>query len=190
MELTEELAVERGLEVDKKGFEEAFKKHREVSRAGVEKKFGGVGKTASSQQTKLHTTTHLLQAALREVLGNKVKQAGSDITEERLRFDFYFNRKITTKDLKKVEDLVNEKIRENLEVKKEEMSYKEAVKNGALFLPNESYPEKVSVYTIGSFSKEICAGPHVSKTGELGEFRIKKEESSSAGVRRIRAILK
>ena len=189
LELTEELARERGLRIDKKGFDEAFKKHQEISRAGVEKKFGGIGKEAPYEATKLHTATHLLQAALREILGNHVEQMGSDITPQRLRFDFFHPQKMTKKELKEVEDLVNQKIRENLEVKREEMDFKEAIKSGALAFFKEKYPEKVTVYTIDDFSKEICAGPHVSKTSELGHFRIIKEESSGAGVRRIRAIL-
>ena len=196
LELTQELAKERGLEVDIEGFKEAFEKHREVSRAGVEKKFGGIGKDATYQATKLHTATHLLHAALRQILGENVKQMGSDITLQRLRFDFSHPQKLTEEELKKVEDLVNQKIKEDLEVKKEEMRYEEAIKSGALAFFKEKYPEKVRVYSIGPstgsgqvFSKEICAGPHVKQTFELGYFRIIKEESSGTGVRRIRAIL-
>ena len=190
LELTIELAKERNLKVDEKGFQEAFKKHREVSRAGVEKKFGGIGKEATSEATKLHTATHLLHRALREVLGEHVKQMGSDINPQRLRFDFSHFQKLTSEEIKKVEDLVNQRIKENLVVKKEEMRYGEALKSGALALVKEKYPEKVTVYTIGDFSKEICAGPHVKKTSELGQFKIIKEESLGAGIRRIRAILK
>jgi len=189
LELTEELAKEKGLEVDIKGFEESFKKHREISRAGVEKKFGGVGKEAPYESAKLHTATHLLHAALREILGTQVKQMGSDITPQRLRFDFSHPQKMTEEELKKVEAIINQKIKEDLEVKKTEMPYQEAIKSGALAFFKEKYPEVVTVYSIGVFSKEICAGPHVKKTSELGRFKIIKEESSGAGVRRIRAIL-
>jgi len=207
LELTEELAKEKGLKVDIKGFEESFKKHREISRAGVEKKFGGIGREATYTAAKLHTATHLLHAALGRILGKHVKQMGSDITPQRLRFDFSHPQKMTNEEIKKVEDLVNQKIKEDLEVKKEEMSYSEAINNGALAFFKEKYPKRVSVYSITElpkeakvkmkakpsspkiFSKEICAGPHVRKTSELGRFKIIKEESSGAGVRRIRAIL-
>ncbi len=188
LELTEELAKEKGFKVDKKGFEKAIKKHQKVSRAGIEKKFGGVGKEATLKASKLHTATHLLHQALREVLGGHVKQMGSDITPKRLRFDFSHSAKMTEEEIKKVEEIVNQKIKEDLEVKKEELSYEEAIKSGALAFFKEKYPEKVTVYSIGNFSKEICAGPHVKRTSELGKFKIIKEESSGAGVRRIRAI--
>jgi len=189
LELTEELAKEKELSVDIKGFEEAFKKHREISRAGVEKKFGGVGKEATYEATKLHTATHLLHTALRKVLGEYVKQMGCDITPQRLRFDFSHPQKLTAEEIRKVEDLVNQKIKEDLEIKKEELSYNEALKSGALAFFKEKYPEKVTVYSINNFSREICAGPHVKKTLELGRFKVTKEESAGAGVRRIRAIL-
>jgi len=208
LELTEEIAKEEGFKVDKEGFLEAQRKHQEISRAGVEKKFGGIERNAIYEATKLHTATHLLQAALRQILGNHVKQMGSDITPQRLRLDFSHPKKMTEEELRRVEDLVNQKIKENLEVKKEEMSYEEAIKSGALALVKEDkssfppsfplrgnsffkekYPEKVTVYTIGNFSKEICAGPHVKRTSELGHFKIVKEESSGSGIRRIRAIL-
>jgi len=201
LELTEEIAKEKGLRVDKEGFLEAQKKHQETSRAGREKKFGGHGidnlklRTYNLQVTKLHTATHLLQAALRKVLGKEVRQMGSDINEERLRFDFSFYRKLTAKEIKKVEDLVNQKIQQDLKVKREEMNYNEAIKQGALSFFKEKYPEIVTVYTIletGTgriFSKEICAGPHIEKTGKLGNFKVVKEESSSAEVRRIKAVL-
>jgi alanyl-tRNA synthetase len=170
-------------------FEKARKKHQEISRAGVEKKFGGVGKDASLIQARLHTATHLLHRALREVLGPHVKQMGSDITPQRLRFDFSHPQKMTSEEIKKVEDLVNQKIKEDLEVKKEEMGYEEAIKSGALAFFKEKYPGKVNVFSIGDFSREICAGPHVNHANELGHFKIVKEESSGAGVRRIRATL-
>ncbi|MBA7661375.1 hypothetical protein ES703_69391 [subsurface metagenome] len=189
LEVTEELAREKGLKIDKRGFEEAFEKHRAVSRAGREKKFGGVGKEAGFESTKLHTATHLLHAALRKVLGSHVKQMGSDITPARLRFDFSHPRKMTEAEIKKVEKLVNQKIKADLQVKKKEMEYEEALKFGALAFFKERYPAKVTVYSINSFSKEICAGPHTNRTSELGHFKIVKEESSGASVRRIRAIL-
>ncbi|KPJ71424.1 hypothetical protein AMJ50_02190 [Parcubacteria bacterium DG_74_3] len=189
LELTEELARERGLKTNKKGFQEAFEKHQEISRAGVEKKFGGIGKETSPEAIRLHTATHLLHQALREVLGLHVKQMGSDITSERLRFDFSHPKQMTEEEIKKVENLVNQKIKEDLEIKKEEMPHKEAIKKGALAFFKEKYPEKVTVYSINNFSKEICAGPHVQRTLELGFFNIVKEESSGAGVRRIRATL-
>jgi len=173
------------------GFNILMKKHREISRAGAEKKFGGVGKETTYESAKLHTATHLLHAALRQILGLHVKQMGSDITPQRLRFDFSHPKKMTEDEIKKVEDLVNQKIKEDSEVKKEEMSYQEAIKSGALAFFKERYPERVTVYSIGNFSKEICAGPHAKRTSELGRhFEILKEESSGAGVRRIRAILK
>ena len=186
LELTQELARERNIDVDVEGFKKAFEKHREISRAGAEEKFGGGGQFSP----KLHTATHLLHAALRKILGEHIKQMGSDITPQRLRFDFSHPKKLTVQEIKKVEDLVNQKIKENLEVKKEEMSLKEALKSGALAFFKEKYPEKVSVYSIGGFSKEICAGPHVKKTTGLGHFKIEKEESVGAGIRRIRAVLK
>ena len=185
IEMIEEIAKEHNKKVDKQGFEKALKDHQEISRAGKEKKFGGGGKFSS----KLHTATHLLHSALRQVLGDKVKQMGSDITSERLRFDFSFDRKLAKEEIKKVEDLVNQKIKQDLEVKKQEMPLEKALKSGALAFFKEKYPEKVFVYSIQVFSKEICAGPHVKRTGELGKFKIIKEESSSAGIRRIKAIL-
>lgn len=190
LELTEELAKEKKIKVDKKEFEQAFKKHQEISRAGAEKKFGGLGKEATDKAAKLHTATHLLQAALREVLGKHVKQMGSDITSQRLRFDFSHPSKLTEEELKKIEDIVNKKIRDDFEVKKEEMPFEEAIRSGALAFFKEKYPQLVTVYSVNNFSKEICAGPHVKRTSELGMFQIVKEESSGSGTRRIRAILK
>ena len=189
LELTKELAKEEGLKVDEKGFEKEFEKHQEISRAGVDRKFGGVGKGATYEATKLHTATHLLHQALREILGKYVKQMGSDITPQRLRFDFSHSQKMTPEEIEKVQILVNQKIKEDLEVKKEEMHYEKAINSGALAFFKEKYPDKVSVYSVNSFSKEICAGPHVKRTSELGRFKIIKEESSGAGVRRIRAVL-
>jgi alanyl-tRNA synthetase len=189
LELTKEMAKEENLGIDEEGFEKEFERHQEISRAGAEKKFGGVGKEATYESAKLHTATHLLHAALREILGEHVKQMGSDITPQRLRFDFSHSQKMSQEEIRKVEDLVNQKIKEDLEVKKTEMSYQEALRSGALAFFKEKYPERVTVYTIGNFSKEICAGPHVERTGQLGHFKIIKEESSGAGVRRIRAVL-
>ncbi|MDD5569292.1 MAG: alanine--tRNA ligase, partial [Candidatus Pacebacteria bacterium] len=157
---------------------------------------GGVGKDAGEEGAKLHTATHLLHAALRKILGDSVKQMGSDINMERLRFDFSYEQKMTAEQIKAVEDLVNEKIKEDLQVKKEELPIRQALESGALAFFKEKYPDIVKVWTIFNpqtgeeFSKEICAGPHVESTGELGVFKITKEESSSAGVRRIKATLK
>ena len=197
IELTKEIAQEYGMKIDEKGFKEEFKKHQEVSRKGAERKFGGHGQLTSDnfQIIKLHTATHLLHSALRQILGSQVRQMGSDINEKRLRFDFSFPRKLTNEEIKKIEDLVNQKIKENLVVKKEEMKCEKAIKSGALAFFKERYPEVVSVYTIFNpktkevFSKEICAGPHVSSTGQLGRFKIIKEQSSGAGIRRIKAVL-
>ena len=195
IELTEEIAAEKGFSIDKKAVENLFKKHQELSRAGAEKKFGGVGKDAGEQGAKLHTATHLLHAALRKILGEGVKQMGSDINMERLRFDFQYGEKLTAEQIQQVENLVNQKIKENLIVKKEEMPLEQALSSGALAFFKEKYPPIVKVWTIFNpqtneiFSKEICAGPHAENTGELGYFKIIKEESSSAGVRRIKAIL-
>jgi len=188
-EIMQELCRENNIKFDEEGFEKELKKHQEISRFGAEKKFGGVGDNANYESAKLHTATHLLHNALRKVLGDHVKQMGSDINSQRLRFDFSHPQKMIEEEIKKVEEMVNEKIKEDLEVKKEEMKYEEAIKTGALAFFKEKYPEKVSVYSIGDFSKEICAGPHVKRTSELGTFKITKEESSSAGVRRIRATL-
>lgn len=189
LELTKELAKEKGFQIDEKGFFKAQKKHQEISRAGAEKKFGRIGKDANYKATKLHTATHLLHQTLREILGAHVKQMGSDITSERLRFDFSHSQKVTEIEMKKIENLVNQKIKEDLMVEKEEMDYNKALKSGALALFKEKYPEIVSVYSVGSFSKEICIGPHINRTSELGRLKIIKEESSGAGTRRIRAIL-
>jgi alanyl-tRNA synthetase len=195
LELTEEIAAEKGLTINVDEFNVALEKHQSVSRAGAEKKFGGVGKDAGEEGAKLHTSTHLLHAALRKVLGEHVEQMGSDINAERLRFDFKHTQKMTPEEIKAVEDLVNLKIKEDLEVKKEELVLEEALKSGAIAFFKEKYPERVNVWTMFNpsngevFSKEICAGPHVEKTGQLKSFKIIKEESSSAGVRRIKAVV-
>jgi len=197
LELTEEIVREKGIQlIDPEAFYKAKEKHQEASRAGKEKKFGGVGKEVTYQITKLHTATHLLHAALRNILGEHVKQMGSDITEKRLRFDFSHSEKLTPEQIEKVENLVNQKIKENLRVEKEQMSFKEALGSGALAFFKEKYPDIVSVYTMSNpktnkvFSKEVCAGPHVNGTLELGHFKIIKEESSGAGIRRIKAVIK
>jgi len=202
IELTEELAKEKGFKVDKESFNQEFKQHQEISRAGAEKKFGGHGikknedKDLNLKIIKLHTATHLLQAALRNVLGDEVKQMGSNINSERLRFDFSFNRKLTDQEVEKVEHLVNQKIKEGLSVIEKEISIREALKSGALSFFKEKYPEIVKVYTIINqktgkvFSKEICAGPHVKNISELNFFKIIKQESSGADIRRIKAVIK
>mgnify|MGYP001564307444 FL=1 len=189
IELTREIAKEKGIEINEKGFEQELKKHQELSKTASAGKFKSGLADTSEKTTKLHTATHLLNEALRKILGKDVKQRGSNITLERLRFDFSFDRKLTLEEIKKIEDLVNEKIQENLKVAREEMPLKKALKSGAQGEFGAKYPEKVSVYTIGNFSKEICTGPHVKNTKELGKFKIIKEESSSNGVRRIKGVL-
>ncbi|MDD2648527.1 MAG: alanine--tRNA ligase [Eubacteriales bacterium] len=189
VEMTEELAKERGLTVDIKGFEENFKQHQENSHAGAEQRFKGGLADHSVQTARLHTATHLLQAALRRVLGDEVHQKGSNITAERLRFDFTFGRKMTPDEVKQVETLVNEYIKNSVPVVCTESTVDEAKAAGAMGLFESKYGEKVKVYTMGEYSKEICGGPHAETTGELGGFKILKEESSSAGVRRIKAVI-
>lgn len=189
LEFTLELAHERGLEVDTKGFEEAFKKHQQISGAGAEQRFkGGLADTGEAT-AKLHTATHLLHSALRRVLGDEVAQRGSNITQERLRFDFSFHRPMSEDEIREVERLVNEAIDARAEVVCEEMSVEEAKNGGAIGLFESKYGNIVKVYTMGAFSKEICGGPHAKNTGDLGRFKIQKEQSSSAGVRRIKAVL-
>jgi len=188
-EETLEVAKEKGIKVDEKGFKEEFKRHQEVSRAGMEKKFKGGLSGTSPEETRLHTATHLLHKALREVLGEHVSQRGSNITPERLRFDFSHPGKMTPEELKKVEALVNQKISEGLPITVEEMTVDEAREKGAIGVFGSKYGERVKVYSVGTFSKEICGGPHALNTSELGHFKIKKEEATSAGVRRIKAIL-
>ncbi|MEM5794547.1 MAG: alanine--tRNA ligase [Candidatus Aenigmatarchaeota archaeon] len=189
-EMTKELAKEKGIKVDEEGFWKEYEKHKEISRKGAEKKFKGGLIDASEQTIKLHTATHLLNEALRRVLKRKdIVQKGSNITPERLRFDFNFERKLTEEEIKKIEDLVNEQIRKGLPVWREEMTVEEAKKRGAQAVFEHKYGEKVSVYFIGNFSVEICGGPHVKNTKELGKFKIIKEEGVAAGIRRIKAIL-
>ena len=188
-EITADLAKEKGFEIDFSEFDTLFKEHQEKSRLGSEQKFKGGLAEQNETTIAYHTATHLLHKALQIVLGEHAKQSGSNITVERLRFDFTHPEKMTPEQLQKVEDIVNEQIKRDLPVTCEEMSLEEAKKSGATGLFENKYGEKVKVYTIGDFSKEICGGPHVKHTGELGHFKIKKEESSSAGVRRIKAIL-
>ena len=188
-ELTEELACESGLTVDKQGFDEAFKKHQELSRAGSEQTFKGGLADHSEATTAYHTATHLLHKALRLVLGEHVEQRGSNITTERLRFDFTHFQPMTDEQKKEVERIVNEQIAAHLPVTMETMPLEDAKKAGAMALFGEKYESIVKVYRIGDFSLEVCGGPHVTNTESLGHFRIAKEQSSSAGVRRIRAVL-
>jgi alanyl-tRNA synthetase len=190
IEMTEELAKEKGIKVDQKGFEKEFEKHQQLSRVGAEKRFKGGLADSSEETKKLHTATHLLNEALRRVLkDDKIIQKGSNITPERLRFDFNFDRKLSEEEIKKVEELVNKNISDGLQVKKEEMTLEEAKKKNIQGVFEHKYTERVSVYSIGNFSTEICGGPHVKNTKELGKFKIKKEESSAAGIRRIKAVL-
>jgi alanyl-tRNA synthetase len=206
-EIIKELGKEKSVSLTREDFDKEFERHREASRAGQEKKFGGHGlildtgelKAANEEElkivTRLHTATHLLQAALRHVLGDKIHQAGSDITAERLRFDFNFDRKLTDEERKQVEDLVNDAVQRNLDMGYKEMPYEEAKKTGALYFEKEKYPATVKVYSAVDpktgevFSRELCGGPHVEHTKELGHFKITKEESVGAGLRRIRAIV-
>lgn len=189
LEFTQELAVENGYSVDVEGFEESFRQHQAKSQSGAAQRFKGGLADSSEETTKLHTATHLLQAALRKVLGEEVTQRGSNITADRLRFDFNFPRKVNKEELNEIESLVNEYIEKDIEVTWEEMPIEKAKESGALGLFDSKYGNMVKVYTIEGISKELCGGPHVNRTGELGRFKIKKEESSSAGVRRIRAVL-
>jgi alanyl-tRNA synthetase len=189
IEMTMELAKEKNLTVDKVGFEAAFKEHQDKSRAGAEQKFKGGLQDHSEETTKLHTATHLLHAALRKILGPNATQKGSNITAERLRFDFGSPEKLTPEQLKQVEDFVNDAIKADVKVVCETMSPDEAKASGATGLFDAKYGDKVKVYTIGNFSKEICGGPHVEHTGQLKSFKILKEEASSAGVRRIKAVV-
>ncbi|TSC68248.1 MAG: alanyl-tRNA synthetase [Parcubacteria group bacterium Gr01-1014_72] len=193
LDLTLDLAREGGIAVDIDGFSQEFEKHQEVSRAGAEKKFRGGLADTSEVSVKYHTATHLLHQALRDVLGGEVRQKGSNITPERLRFDFSFPRKLTSEEVARAEKIVNEKIAANLPVHAVTLSLGEAQKSGALHFFDEKYPDKVLVHYIGdtletAYSKEFCGGPHVQNTGTLGHFKVSKEEAVSAGVRRIKAI--
>jgi alanyl-tRNA synthetase len=189
LEITEELASEHGLRVDREGFDAYFKKHRAVSKVGSEKTFKGGLADHTEQVKKLHTATHLLHKALRLVLGDHVMQKGSNITSERLRFDFSHPDKMTDEEIRKVEAMVNAQIDRKLDVSWAVVRLEKAMSEGAIALFGEKYEEKVKVYAIGDFSKEVCGGPHVENTGSLGKFRITKEQSSSAGIRRVRAVL-
>lgn len=188
-EMTKELAAEKRLEIDEKGFQEELQKHQELSRTASAGQFKGGLAEAGEATAKLHTATHLLLAVLREVLGPHVYQKGSNITPERLRLDFAHNVKMAPEELEKAQNLVNEAIRANIPVTCEEMTVDEAKKTGAIGVFESKYGEKVKVYTAGKYSSEICGGPHAKSTGELGHLKIVKEEASSAGVRRIKAIL-
>jgi alanyl-tRNA synthetase len=197
-EIIKELGGERANTLTREAFDKEFERHREISRAGVAEKFGGHGLVGISdsearqdpiiwKMTRLHTATHLLHSALRNILGPEVKQMGSDINSERTRFDFTFSRKITPEELREIEEEVNRRIAEDLPVSREVMPYEAAIKAGALAFFKEKYPPVVSVYFIGEYSKELCGGPHVARTSEIGKFRILKEEAVSSGIRRIRA---
>lgn len=191
VEMTVELAAEQGYTVDLDGFKKKFAEHQAKSQAGSEQRFkGGMAEGGGIETTHLHTATHLLQAALRRVLGDEVKQKGSNITPERLRFDFSFGRPMTKEEIAEVERLVNEAIQAKLPITCVELSIEEARKTGAIGLFGDRYGEVVKVYSMGDFSKEICGGPHAENTGDLGTFVITKEQSSSSGVRRIKAELR
>jgi alanyl-tRNA synthetase len=189
VEFTAELAREHGMDVDLEGYGQALEKHRELSRAGLDRKFGGGLADHSDMVTKLHTATHLLHAALRRVLGHHVEQKGSNITHERLRFDFSHPAPMTDVEIRTVEEIVNEAIRADLPVTCEEVPVEEAERRGAIGLFKDRYGQVVKVYSIRGASVEICGGPHVERTGGMGRFVIQSEKSSSQGVRRIRAVL-
>jgi alanyl-tRNA synthetase len=194
IEMTKELAKEKGLEIDEKGFEKECQIHQELSRTASAGTFKSGLADNTEATTKLHTATHLLNQALKEILKDKeIKQKGSNINPERLRFDFNFPRKLSNEELKEIESWINDKIKLKLEVKREEMPLEQALKSGAQAEFGAKYPEKVSVYTISDknkiISKEICTGPHIKNTSELGKFKIQKEESSASGIRRIKAVL-
>lgn len=188
LEFTEELAAEQGLTVDRAGYEEAFKKHQEASKQGDATFKGGLADNTVAT-TRLHTATHLMHKALQMVLGSHALQKGSNITPERLRFDFSHPEKMTPEEIQRVEDIVNEQIRRALPITVETMTFEDAKAKGATALFSGKYGEQVKVYTMGDFSMEVCGGPHASNTAELGGFKIQKEESSSAGVRRIKAVI-
>lgn len=195
LDLTLDMASERGINVDKSGFEACFAEHQQKSRDNSGAMFkGGVAEAHSEEEQtilrRLHSATHLLLASLRRVVGDYVEQRGSNITPERLRFDFVCDHKLTPEELEKVEAMVNDAIKRDLPITCEEMTVPEAKASGAIGIFDNKYGDRVTVYTMGDFSKEICCGPHASHTGELGEFKIQKEESSSSGVRRIKAVLK
>jgi alanyl-tRNA synthetase len=190
IEMIEEMAKENRVKIDKMSFDKESRKHQKLSRTASRGVFGSGLADQSEKTIKLHTATHLLNEALRKVLDKNIKQRGSNITPERLRFDFNFPRKLTEKEIKKVEELVNKKISQGLKVTSEEMPLKKALEIGAQSEFDARYPDIVSIYSIGNFSKEICTGPHVKNTNEIGKFKIKKEESSASGIRRIKAVVK
>lgn len=189
IEFTLELAAERNLKVDEQGFELAFKHHQELSQAGAKQRFSGGLADTSEQTARLHTATHLLHAALRNILDESISQKGSNITAERLRFDFNFPRKVEREELDKIEAFVNEAIEAGVDVTMQEMSVEQAKQEGAIGVFDDKYGDLVKVYSIDGYSKEICGGPHAKNTAELGHFKIKKEQSSSSGVRRIKAVI-
>jgi alanyl-tRNA synthetase len=189
IELTQELAKERGIVVDMEGYKKANAQHQELSRANVTTVFKGGLAGHSEIETRYHTCAHLVLATLREMYGDQTIQRGFNVTPERMRFDFNLDRKMTDEEKKHLEDVVNQKIKEAIPVTCESMTPEQAHESGALGIFNSKYGETVTVYTIGNFSKEICGGPHVKNTSELGHFKLVKEESSSAGVRRIKGIL-
>ncbi|PIZ77024.1 MAG: alanine--tRNA ligase, partial [Parcubacteria group bacterium CG_4_10_14_0_2_um_filter_7_35_8] len=198
-EVIKEIADEKGQKINQEDFEQELKKHQKLSKGAAEHVFRGGLVDQSYQVTKYHTATHLLHQALRQVLGDRIRQEGSNITSERLRFDFNYDVKLTLEQIKKIEEIVNEKIKENLPVLCEVTDKEEAFKSGALGFFRTKYGDKVRVYTIGNpltskssgppFSREICGGPHVNSTGELGVFKIIKEDKVARGIRRIKAIL-
>ena len=189
LEMTAELCHEKGLEVDVKGYEKAFEEHQNKSRSGAEQVFKGGLADNQVATERLHTATHLMNAGLRKLVDENIRQRGSNITAERLRFDFNLDRPLTADEIKAVEDYVNQAIKADVEITCEEMSVADAKASGAIGVFDNKYGEKVKVYTMGEYSKEICGGPHAKRTGELGKFRIVKEQSSSAGIRRIKAVL-
>jgi len=189
LEMTRDLAEEKGIKIDMDEFTKQFEEHREISRTATQGKFKGGLAEHSDQIVKLHTATHLLQEALRRVLGDEVTQNGSNITEERLRFDFTFSRKLTPEEIAEVEKIVNDIIRKDIEVTQQFLPYDEAIAKGALAFFKENYGETVSVYSVGDFSMELCGGPHVERTGHLGKFKIGKQKKIGAGIVRIRATI-
>ena len=188
-EVTKDLATEKGFKVDSSEFDRLFKEHQDKSRMGSEQKFKGGLAEQNEITTKYHTATHLLNAALKRIVGSDVHQKGSNITSDRMRFDFSCDHKLSEEEKQQTEDLVNEWIKQDIPVVVETMKKEDAIKTGAECMFIEKYPDIVTVYKIGNASKELCGGPHVQHTAELGHFKIVKEEASSAGVRRIKAIL-
>jgi alanyl-tRNA synthetase len=189
-EITLELAKENGFSIDLNEFQQLFKEHQELSRQGASQKFKGGLADNSEETTALHTATHLLHKALQLIVGEQARQKGSNITKERLRFDFTHTQKLTAEEIRKVEEMVNGIIEQGLEVSCFEMTYEEAKEAGAEGLFTQKYGDIVKVYSIGDFSKEICGGPHIDNTSKLGHFKIIKEESVASGVRRIKAVLR